>query len=130
LSYALPSTRGFEFGLIALRARNVARTIVAIGTLSLVFIYVAPIVGALATAGVPRRHALTSLTLPTLRFPEFSTHSAGATRTAVRSAPAHFLQRIGGSRHARGAAAAATKAARHPKVPLTGHSVRVPVVNS
>ncbi|MGH3051307.1 MAG: hypothetical protein ACRDLK_14215, partial [Gaiellaceae bacterium] len=78
-----------DFGLIALRGRAVARTIVAIGTASLVVAYAAPLATALITAGPPRAHSLDPLALPSLRFPGLQVgvpsraHSTGATHRAA-----------------------------------------------
>ena len=59
-----------SFGLIALRRGVVARAFVAVGSLSLIFIYVAPFVRALELSPPPRIHSLHPLTVPAFRFPQ------------------------------------------------------------
>ena len=102
VAVAVPGGTGVEFGLIALRTRNIARTAVAIGSLSLAFIYVAPIAAAIVATPPPRVHALDSLTLPTLRFPVLRTRVAPTAHVAATSAPTQFFH----ARH--GAPTAAT----------------------
>ena len=57
---------------MALRSARIARVAVATGSLSLLFVYAAPLVRAFVMPLPPRVHVLDPLTVPSLRFPAFA----------------------------------------------------------
>jgi len=103
--------RPASFGLIALRRGAFARLFVAVGSLSLVFINVAPLARALTMSSPPRVHSLHALTVPTFQFPAMRvpTATAAPTHAATASTTAPLVQAAAGQRAAR-------------------HVVRVPVI--
>ena len=80
-----------HFGLMALRAKRIARVAVAIGSLSLVFIYAAPLAVALTTPGPTRVHSLDALSLPNLQFPRLATNLPATSHRAVHAVPTQFF---------------------------------------
>ena len=93
-----------QFGLIAMRRGGLAKAFVALGSLSLILVYAAPIAKAFTIPVIPRVHALHSLTVPTFRFPLMripaatpaaTTHPAAAhAPIAVSAATAQHLARV------------------------------------
>ena len=105
-SVAVPRPFFDDFGLVALRAKRVARVAVAVGSASLVVAYAAPLALALTTAGPARVHSLDALTLPNLQFPRLATHLPAQTHRA-HAVPTQFFT----THRQAGATAAPTAAA-------------------
>ena len=113
---------------MALRAKRIARVAVAIGSLSLVFIYAAPLAVAFTTPGPTRVHSLDALSLPNLQFPRLATSLPAQSQHAVHAVPTHFFTTH--HRTAANAAASASTAPRFGYIALRRNWIAPPPVTS
>ncbi len=106
--FTAASVKPYEFGLIELRRGAVAKVAVAVGSLALIALYVAPVVRAFEVSPPARVHTLGAVVAPVLQFPGVATPAP----LKVKAAPAAFQFRA---------------PVQHKAVP---RSTKVPVVTS